>query len=58
MYLVVGGKPNGEVTYFGPFPTEDRAREYGISVTEMGLRWHIAPLVVPNCMQVTAKLRY
>lgn len=58
MYLLVAGKPNSEVTYFGPFPNIRRAEQYGESATELGYRWHVVPLVVPNCVVATVILKY
>lgn len=56
MYLIVAGKPNGDVAYFGPFQTKDRANEYGSAIE--GYRWHVVPLIVPNCIGVTFQTRY
>lgn len=49
MYLIVMGKMNGDVHYFGPFPTNDRAMEYGKAIDRdyVGARWHVAHLAVP-----------
>lgn len=55
MYMIVASRINGDVDYFGPFPTEDRAKEYAQSFEDYR-RWHVVPLIVPNC--VTVKLNY
>jgi hypothetical protein len=57
MYLVIAGKPNGDVTYFGPFQTSKRALEYLNSMPEE-YRSHIVELVVPNCIGVTFTTKY
>jgi len=49
MYLLVVGYLNGASEYYGPFPTEDRARQYAEAV-EIDLkpqRWFVVPLIVP-----------
>lgn len=56
MYLIIAGKPNGEAFYFGPFQTEDRAKEYGKALEDY--RWHIVPLIVPNCIGVSFATKY
>ncbi len=46
MYLLVAGKPNGSVEYYGPFGTEERAKTYAQSLTDTQ-RWHVVPLIIP-----------
>jgi len=58
MYLIARyGVVNGIeiIDYFGPFTTEDRAREYSKSFEDTSCV-DICPLIVPNCVQV--KLMY
>lgn len=58
MYIIVAGRPNGEVTYFGAFTTVDRAMEYGKALDELGpYKWHVQTLVVPNCVRVRFEAR-
>ena len=51
MFLLIRGFPNGDVDYFGPFPTKERAEKYAESFDEK-CRWHVKPLIVPNCVSV------
>lgn len=46
MYLLVVGSPNGSAEYFGPFPTEERAQQYGSSMPP-GFRWHVTTITLP-----------
>lgn len=50
MYLIIRISDEG-TDYFGPFPTEDRAREYAKSF-ENWKAIYFVPLIVPNCVQV------
>lgn len=61
MYLILrntlkDGK--NSVDYFGPFPTEDRAKKYAESFADSNdvYTFEILPIIVPNCVQV--KLMY
>lgn len=47
---------SGTKDYFGPFPTDERARKYADSFEMETHAWAIEPLIVPNC--VTVKLNY
>lgn len=59
MFLIIRkGEPVCDMEteeFFGPFPTEERANEYGNSF-EHDTKFLIVPLIVPNCVQV--KLMY
>lgn len=48
-YLLVVGYPNGDVEYYGPFRTKERAVEYCKAVEDEGkkTRMHIAPVITP-----------
>jgi hypothetical protein len=48
--------PSGTKDYFGPFPTEERAKKYSDDFEIEQYAWSIVPLIVPNC--VTVKLNY
>ena len=43
------------INYFGPFPTERRAKEYAGSF-DANCTYKIMPMIVPNC--VTVKHNY
>jgi hypothetical protein len=52
MYILLVGYLNGDVDYFGPFQTEDRATLYAQSVTRdltNVARWFVKPLIIPHC---------
>jgi len=49
MYLIIVGYINGDVEYYGPFPTEERAVKYGWSIDKdlSPSKWFVKPLTVP-----------
>ena len=53
------GGDNG-VSYYGPFPTSERALEYAQAVfAELGnVLVSVEPLIVPNCLQVQVRMIY
>lgn len=61
MYIVSTFKvvdEKSETLFFGPFQTEERAREY---IKSMPSEWgapQIDPLIVPNCVGVTFQTKY
>lgn len=56
MYLICAWVNDGDTPdYFGPFPTEERAKEYATSFSE-DRHYTILPIIVPNC--VTVRLNY
>lgn len=55
MFLIIRTSTDGEEDYFGPFPTEERAKEYSLSF-DNECEYLIEPLIVPNCVSI--KLNY
>lgn len=50
MYLIIVVKAD-EKEYYGPFPSERRAKEYAEQFGDEAT-WIIVPIIVPNCVQV------
>lgn len=50
MYILIIAFRNGSCTYFGPFPTKERAEEYALACqcVVSYARHHVAKLAVPH----------
>jgi hypothetical protein len=55
MYILIAKNHLGVVEYYGPFPTVNRACEYG-DAFEGKTILEISPMVVPNA--ITVKVNY